>query len=81
MELQQRKKSLKKLFIRIRDWQFEKVREEPDKALTEDYRVLEEEDLLRYQDDSYIDGLIIHVHTVGGDCGRGEAVGSTVHLL
>ncbi len=47
MELQQRKQSLKKLFVRIQDWQFEKVREEPDKALTEDYRSLEEEDLLR----------------------------------
>ena len=48
MELQQRKTSLKKLFVKIRDWQFEKVREEPDKALTEDYRSLEEDDLLRY---------------------------------
>ena len=49
MELQQRKQSLKKLFERMREWQFEKVREEPDKALTEDYRSLEEEDLQRYR--------------------------------
>ena len=33
--------------MRMQQWQFEKVREEPDKALTEDYRSLEDEDLQR----------------------------------
>lgn len=32
----------------MRDYQFEKVREQPDKALTEDTRVLTDEDLMRY---------------------------------
>ena len=32
----------------MQQWQFEKVREEPDKALTEDYRILEEDDIDRF---------------------------------
>ena len=32
----------------MRDYQFEKVKEEPDKALTEDTRVLTDEDIMRY---------------------------------
>lgn len=47
MQLQQRKRNLKKLFKRMQEWQFMKVREEPERALTEDYRTLEEEDLQR----------------------------------
>ena len=37
-----------KLFQRLQDYQFEKVREQPDKALTEDTRPLSEEDITRY---------------------------------
>ena len=47
MQLQQRKRNLKKLFKRMQEWQFMKVREEPERALTEDYHTLEEEDLQR----------------------------------
>ena len=47
MLLQQRKQNLSKLFKKMQQWQFEKVREEPDKALTEDYRTLEEDDIDR----------------------------------
>ena len=47
MQLQQRKKDLKKLFKRIQDWQFNKVKEEPERALNEDYRTLDTEDILR----------------------------------
>ena len=39
---------MKTLFESIRDYQFEKVRMEPDKALTEDTRVLTDEDLIRW---------------------------------
>ncbi len=39
---------MKTLFESIRDYQFEKVRVEPDKALTEDTRVLTDEDLMRW---------------------------------
>ena len=35
------------LFQRLQDYQFEKVREQPDKALTEDTRPLTEEDIAR----------------------------------
>ena len=35
------------LFLRLQDYQFQKVREEPDKALTEDTRPLTEEDIAR----------------------------------
>lgn len=48
MQLQQRKRDLKKLFKRMQEWQLTKVREEPEKALTEDYRTLEVEDIARY---------------------------------
>ena len=47
-QLQSRKKNMKTLFESIRDYQFEKVRMEPDKALTEDTRVLTDEDLMRW---------------------------------
>ena len=47
-QLQMRKKNMKTLFESIRDYQFEKVRMEPDKALTEDTRVLTDEDLMRW---------------------------------
>ncbi|XP_019848744.1 PREDICTED: transcription elongation factor SPT6-like [Amphimedon queenslandica] len=47
MQLQQRKKDLKKLFKRIQDWQFNKVKEEPERALNEDYRTLDTDDILR----------------------------------
>ena len=47
-QLQHRKQSLKKLFQRMVDWQFEKVRNEPDKALTEDNRAIQDEDIQRY---------------------------------
>ena len=40
---------MKTLFESMRDYQFEKVREQPDKALTEDTRVLTDEDLMRYK--------------------------------
>ena len=48
VQLQQRKSNLKHLFEKMQDWQFEKVREEPDKVLTEDNRALQEEDIQRY---------------------------------
>lgn len=47
MQLQQRKKDLTKLFKKIQDWQFNKVKEEPERALTEDYRTLDTDDILR----------------------------------
>lgn len=47
MLLQQRKRDLIKLFKKMQQWQFEKVREEPDKALIEDYRILEDDDIER----------------------------------
>ena len=47
MQLQQRKGQMVLLFQRLQDYQFEKVREEPDKALTEDIRPLTEEDVAR----------------------------------
>ena len=48
MQLQQRKRDLKKLFKRMQEWQLMKVHEEPEKALTEDYHTLEEEDIEKY---------------------------------
>ena len=36
-----------RLFQRLQDYQFEKVREQPDKALTEDIRPLSEDDITR----------------------------------
>ena len=59
-QLQQRKQSLKKLFIKIQDWQHEKVREEPDKVLTEDNRVLQEDDIQRY----FVTCMYWHIYTV-----------------
>ena len=37
-----------RLFQRLQDYQFEKVREQPDRALTEDTRPLTEDDIIRY---------------------------------
>lgn len=47
-QLQTRKKNMKTLFDSMRDYQFEKVREQPDKILTEDTRALTDEDLMRW---------------------------------
>ena len=47
MQLKTRKQDMRRLFERMRDYQFEKVKEEPDKALTEDTRVLTDEDIMR----------------------------------
>ena len=47
MQLRQRKVQMVRLFQRLQDYQFDKVREEPDKALTEDTRPLTEEDVAR----------------------------------
>ena len=47
LQLKQRKAQMVKLFQRLQDYQFEKVREQPDKALTEDTRPLSEEDIIR----------------------------------
>jgi transcription elongation factor SPT6 len=44
-QLQQRKNNLKKLFKDMQSWQFTKVREEPEKALTEDYHSIDDEDI------------------------------------
>lgn len=49
--MQSRKKNMKTLFESMRDYQFEKVREQPDKALTEDTRVITDEDLMRWVTD------------------------------
>ena len=46
--MQTRKKNMKSLFEEMRDYQFEKVREQPDKILTEDTRALTDEDLNRF---------------------------------
>ena len=48
MQLKQRKAQMVRLFQRLQDYQFEKVREHPDKALTEDTRPLSEDDITRY---------------------------------
>ena len=45
--MQSKKKNMKVLFERMKDYQFEKVREKPDTALTEDMRVLTDEDVAR----------------------------------
>ena len=47
MQLNIRKANMRRLFERMRDYQFEKVREAPDKALTEDTRPITEEDFTR----------------------------------
>lgn len=47
MQLKQRKANIQRLFERLQEYQFQKVREEPDKALTEDTRPLTEEDIAR----------------------------------
>ena len=47
MQLKQRKAQMVRLFQRLQDYQFEKVREHPDKALTEDTRPVSEEDIAR----------------------------------
>jgi len=44
-----RKGSLKKLFIRVQELQFEQLRNQPDEAIKEDTRPLEEKDLERYE--------------------------------
>ena len=38
---------MQQLFERMQRYQFEKVREQPDKALTEDTRVLQDDDIQR----------------------------------
>jgi len=43
-----RKKSLKKLFLKIQELQFEQLRNQPDEAIKEGTRPLEEKDLERY---------------------------------
>ncbi len=48
MQLNSRKASMRRLFKRMRDYQFEKMREQPDKALTEDTRPITEEDFTRW---------------------------------
>ena len=47
MQLEQRKAQMVRLFQRLQDYQFEKVREQPDKALTKDTRPLSENDIIR----------------------------------
>ena len=44
-----RKGSLKKLFIRVQELQFEQLRNQPDEAIKEGTRPLEEKDLERYE--------------------------------
>lgn len=39
---------MRRLFERMQQYQFQKVREQPDKALTEDCRALQEEDIHRW---------------------------------
>ena len=59
MQLKQRKGQMVRLFQRLQDYQFEKVREQPDKALTEDTRPLSEEDIARW---SIAAHTHMHVH-------------------
>ncbi len=47
MELRQRKRNLRRTFERIQGYQFDKIKDEPDKALTEDTRPLTEDDIMR----------------------------------
>lgn len=49
MQLCMRKKNMRRLFERMQAFQFEKVQEQPDKALTEDSRSLQEEDIQRWE--------------------------------
>ena len=58
MQLKTRKQDMRRLFERMRDYQFEKVKEEPDKALTEDTRVLTDEDIMRYVHETSKQGCI-----------------------
>ena len=60
-QLQHRKLSLKKLFQRMIDWQFEKVRNEPDKALTEDNRAIQDEDIQRYVHQNTVNRIFHHL--------------------
>ena len=48
MQLKSRKQNMRQLFERMQQYQFQKVREQPDKALTEDCRTLQEEDIQRW---------------------------------
>ena len=67
MQLKQRKGQMVRLFQRLQDYQFEKVREQPDKALTEDTRPLSEEDIARWSTaahtHTYMCAHSMHVHT------------------
>ena len=47
MQLRLRKQNMRQLFERMQRYQFEKVREQPDKALTEDTRALQDDDVQR----------------------------------
>ena len=47
MQLRIRKQNMRQLFERMQRYQFEKVREQPDKALTEDTRALQDDDVQR----------------------------------
>ena len=46
-QLCSRKSSLKKLFIKVQQLQFDRLKEQPDAALTDDTRPLEEQDIER----------------------------------
>ena len=69
---------MRTLFESMRDYQFEKVREQPDKAL-EDTRMLTDEDLMRY--------AYMHMHALhnrecplleGSQCSHSTTHGSEV---
>ena len=65
LQLKQRKSQMVRLFQRLQDYQFEKVREHPDKALTEDTRPLSDEDIARYHHHTrMIICLCVHVYNV-----------------
>lgn len=49
MQLRLRKQNMRQLFERMQRYQFEKVREQPDKALTEDTRALQDDDVQRLE--------------------------------
>ena len=62
MQLKQRKGQMVRLFQRLQDYQFEKVREQPDKALTEDTRPLSEEDIARWSTAANIQCMHMYMH-------------------
>ena len=62
MQLKQRKGQMVRLFQRLQDYQFEKVREQPDKALTEDTRPLSEEDIARWSTVAHIQCMHMYMH-------------------